>query len=101
MNTCGNCHHYLGYAGQIDGQCYRNPPVPLASGPVIRPNVKANFKACGEHKALAQGELPAVKEKVRPDTVGQAAKAARQGKSNAWQGSGQAPSTATGHTHHD
>lgn len=93
-NTCGNCHHYLGYAGQIDGQCYRKPPIPLASGSIIRPNVKVNTRACGEHRALAPDEPPAVKEKVRPDTVGQAAKLARQAKN--------APPAPTPHyPHHD
>jgi hypothetical protein len=60
------------------GYCFLNPPAIFSNGVIMRPTVDAdgNQSGCGQHKQGAPIEVT----KVQPETVGAAAKQARQEK---------------------
>lgn len=78
---CGVCLHFERFAGQPKGYCYGMPPTVFVSGSQSTPpEVKENRHACSLFAALPEGQPPAVKSKVAPETPGDAAKAARSKK---------------------
>ena len=82
FTTCATCEHFLQFFGEPRGECYGNLPAVFASGShsegeITPPKVKAVRPGCWAHKPLADGEPTRIKGKVRPDTVGEAIKAAR------------------------
>tara|TARA_R110000868_G_scaffold245626_6_gene502209 strand:+ start:10068 stop:10313 length:246 start_codon:yes stop_codon:yes gene_type:complete len=79
-NTCQQCKYFARFGTEIRGQCYGMPPLPFASGSMIRAIVKVDDTACSLFVSLAPNEPTVVKEKKQPETVGHAIKAARQAK---------------------
>lgn len=77
-DTCGACCYFVKFGEEPRGACHFNPPIPLASGGVVRAQVRVKEIACGQFKALSPGQPPAEKIKTQPDTPGAAAKFARK-----------------------
>ena len=71
--TCGQCRHWIRFAGENIGVCYRFPPVPTVSGAMLRPRTKEREQGCGE---FAPG-FGGAKSKLQPETFGAALKARR------------------------
>jgi hypothetical protein len=46
--VCGQCFHFLA------GHCWLNPPVPTASGHMMRPRVEVDTAACGQFRHAVQ-----------------------------------------------
>lgn len=63
MKTCGQCHHFLQYVGESNGQCYFFPPIPTKDGANIRPTIKITTKACGHLAEMDADAKPEVKTK--------------------------------------
>jgi len=72
--TCGKCRHWVQFNGESRGECYRFPPVPSIGGTMMRPRVREKERACGEFSEGNGG----VRDKVHPETVGEALKARRR-----------------------
>lgn len=73
-HTCGQCHHFLQYVGEQNGQCYYNPPVPTKDGSNIRPTIKVLTPACSKIDLMAADEAPAIKTKEHVPSHGLVAK---------------------------
>lgn len=76
LTTCGTCRHWVRFGEESTGECYLNPPIPLASGGKIRPRCTVKEKGCSRH----QEGPPQVRVKVTPETPGTARKAAQKAK---------------------
>lgn len=53
MTQCKFCAHFLRGEGDMPGECYRFPPVPLSDDDAfvcVRPVVDGEDKACGEFR---------------------------------------------------
>ena len=78
QKKCGGCEHFERFAGDNKGYCYGLPPTMFVSGgQSIPPQVKESRKACSLFTAIPEGQVQAVKIKSKPETPGDAAKAAR------------------------
>lgn len=58
MNTCSTCLHY-----SVSGECYFNPPTPLASGTNLRPRLKPDERACGQYSTQLQETAEKINKK--------------------------------------
>lgn len=70
---CGSCHNFLkmGEDGSR-GECRLNPPTAFPTGFSAYPQVNSKHGYCRSHEPTA---ATAIREKVRPETPAQAAKA--------------------------
>jgi hypothetical protein len=81
QNQCGQCEFFLLFHGEKKGNCYGHPPVNTTSGfQPQQPIVDLNRKACSIFKPLPEGQGPAEKGKVRPQTPAEAVKEHRKSK---------------------
>jgi hypothetical protein len=80
MDMCCRCKFFREHYGENQGECYGMPPPIFQSGvtPPKPPLVKKGRLACSLFVSLPEGVEAPVKTKVDPETVGDAAKQARQ-----------------------
>ena len=80
MNTCGQCSFFRVFHGERQGYCYGNPPAVFANGfqQPNPPKVKTDHPECSLFRGLPPGTETLVREKVQPETPGDAIKQKRQ-----------------------